>query len=132
MDEKIGEWQLDLGYASTGKFERFNKKHGREFDSLFINLNKILGVLKSGHKIGSFQIGFFRSEGDGLYRIGQTSVRSAKESRLYVYPDQQTQTMYILSIGVKESQSQDINDAKASIKVIRKQRDESKQGSECG
>ena len=63
--------------------------------------------------MGGFQVAFFRSEGEGVFRIGQTGVRSAKESRLYVYPDEQSQTMYVLTIGIKEQQAKDIAEAKA-------------------
>jgi putative component of toxin-antitoxin plasmid stabilization module len=71
--------------------------------------------------MGSFQIGFFRSEGEGVFRIGQTGVESAKESRLYIYPDQKNQIMYILGIGTKDHQSEDINGAKATANEIKKQ-----------
>jgi putative component of toxin-antitoxin plasmid stabilization module len=115
------EWLIENAYAITGKFKRFAKDYSREYELLFANLDKVLGVLRAGNKIGSFQIGFFRSEGDGVYRIGQTGVEGAQESRLYIYPDQENQTMYILTIGTKNHQQADINDAKAIANDIKKQ-----------
>jgi hypothetical protein len=95
------QWQIDTAYASTGKFSKFAKKHQAEFDSLFANLNKILRLLRTGYKVGGFQIGFFRPEGEGLYRIGQTGVRNAKESRLYVYPDTTENTIMFWQLATR-------------------------------
>jgi hypothetical protein len=50
-------------------------------------------------------------------------VPSAKESRLYVFPDQETRTMYVLGIGTKETQQDDINEAKEMVVKIRKSRE---------
>jgi hypothetical protein len=112
-------WQINIAYASSNKFTKFSKKHSREYVSVFANLEKILGLLRSGNKIGGFQVGFFRSEGEGVYRIGQTGVSGSKESRLYVFPDEKNKTMYVLGIGVKDGQSDDIREAKTIAKAIK-------------
>ncbi len=109
-------WQHDISLASQAKFAKFAKKHSREYAALFANLDRIIALLRAGHKIGAFQVGFFRSEGAGVWRIGQTRVPSAKESRLYVFPDDKRQVMFILGIGTKDSQQTDINEAKESAK----------------
>ena len=113
------EWQLDLTHASPGKFKKFAGKYRREYVSLFANLEKIMGLLRAGQKLGSFQVGFFRSEGQGAYRIGQTGVPSAKESRLYVFPEEQGHVMYVLTIGTKEGQADDINEAHRIAKGLK-------------
>ncbi|MGA2604083.1 MAG: hypothetical protein ABSG14_07630 [Verrucomicrobiia bacterium] len=119
METKPNRWEVDDAYASRNKFKKFSERHGREYDSLFANLDKILDILNSGHKVGSFGVGFFRSESDGVFRIGQKHFPGAKESRLYVYPDPQTLKVYLLGIGTKETQSDDINEAKKTVEVIR-------------
>lgn len=113
------EWPYEVAYANVGKFTKFAKKHHREYESLFANLDRVLSFLRQGHKMGSFQFGYFRSEGGGVYRIGQTRVPSAQESRLYVFPNQDNQTMYALTIGTKDGQSEDINEAKSIVQTIR-------------
>ncbi|AKJ65242.1 hypothetical protein L21SP4_02008 [Kiritimatiella glycovorans] len=90
-----------------------------EYAACFTNLDVLLQVLGTGRRIGAFELGFFRSEGDGLYRIGQTGVRASKESRLYIYPDEENRIVYILRIGTKETQQNDINEAKKTIGRIR-------------
>ncbi|WP_139457698.1 hypothetical protein [Chlorobaculum thiosulfatiphilum] len=65
-------------------------------------------------------LSFFRSEREGLYRIGQTKVPGAKESRLYLYPDEAGMMIYLLNIGTKESQRDDIASARKTIREIRR------------
>jgi hypothetical protein len=116
------EWTLDLSLASTSAFNKFQKNHSREYVSCFSNLYWIIEILNDGQKISKLDHNpsYFRSEGKGLYRIGQTGVVGAKETRLYVYPDEQDKIMYILAIGTKEGQKDDINNAHRFIKSIKK------------
>lgn len=123
MQPQPEQWQIETKYATGSKFKKFAKNHDREYDSLFGNLQRVVDLLNSGHKFGSFQVGFFRSESDGVYRIGQTSVAGAKESRLYVWPDQETKSIYVLGIGDKDTQSGDINDAKSLMAQIRAEKE---------
>lgn len=119
MANQETEWQIDTSLASAGKFKKFAGKYRREYTSMFANLDKILSLLKEGRKLGSFQVGFFRPEGEGVYRIGQTGVASAKESRLYVFPDEVKRIMYVLGIGTKERQSEDINEAHQTVRSLK-------------
>src|ERR1700720_4508913 len=112
MQSQPEQWQIETKYATGSKFKKFAKNHDREYDSLFVNLQRVVDILNSGHKLGSFQVGYFRSESDGVYRIGQTSVAGAKESRLYIWANAVTRTIYVLGIGDKDSQQGDINEAK--------------------
>ena len=118
-EEPIAVWHLETANASPGRFKKFSKKHRQEYDSLFANLEKIMNLLRSGHKIGGFSVGFFRSEGEGVYRIGQTGVPSAKESRLYVFPDERNCAMHVLNIGDKDGQQDDVNEAKRIARQIK-------------
>jgi putative component of toxin-antitoxin plasmid stabilization module len=113
------EWHYDNAYANARKFKKFAGNHPREYESLFANLEKIVRLLQGGQKIGGFQVGFFRSEGEGVYRVGQTGVPGAKESRLYIYFYEQDRICYVLNIGDKDSQSDDINEAKQAASQIK-------------
>ena len=79
-----------------------------EWQSCMRNLGRVVDELKSGKSVSTFRFGFFRSEGRGVYRIGQTGVPSARELRLYVFPDTFTKTLYLLAFGTKRTQSSDI------------------------
>ncbi len=123
MTEGKQIWLLNVDYASKSNFKQFNKRHPNEYRSCFANLKKVKGLLESGCKVGGFQIGFFRAEGEGLYRIGQSKVRGAKETRLYVYPSEQDKRIYILRIGTKDSQQADMRKAKGILRQIKEGRD---------
>jgi len=114
------EWSIENKYAVANKFKKFDCSCPREYASLFNNLDRLVRHLNGGAKIGSFQIGFFRSEGRGVYRVGQSAVAYAKESRLYVFPHLDSMTIYLLTIGSKDSQAQDINEAHAIADRIEK------------
>ncbi len=120
MEPVQPKWHLNLDHASKVQFEKFHANHPREYASLFNNLQKVVRLLDGGAKLGSFQLGFFRSEGEGVYRIGQTAVPYAKESRLYVMPEETSRTIFLISIGTKETQSEDINSSKEIAREIRK------------
>jgi hypothetical protein len=124
MPQSPTVWQLNDEYANKAQFEKFAAKYPREFASLFANLAKIIGLLRSGNKMGGFQVGFFRSEGVGVHRVGQTGVPSAKESRLYVYPEPAGLKMFILGVGTKDTQQTDI--ALAQVTVVRIRQTEEK------
>jgi len=51
-------------------------------------------------------------------------VPGAKESRLYLYPDEAGMMIYLLDIGTKESQRDDIASARKAIREIRRQLDQ--------
>jgi putative component of toxin-antitoxin plasmid stabilization module len=112
-------WYTEDGEATRSGFRKVSKNHPEEYASCFGNLEKILAILRNGNKVGGFKVGFFRSEGDGLYRIGQSGVKDSKEVRLYVYPDQESEIIYILAMGTKESQQADIKESKKKIKKLK-------------
>jgi len=114
-------WTIDISHASPRAFEDYEKRHRREFDACFNNLDKIIKFLNAGLKMGGFQVGFLRSEGRGLYRVGQTGVPGARATRLYVYPDVHHAVMYILGIGDKDTQHKDIAAAHIKTDELRRQ-----------
>ncbi|EIP99437.1 hypothetical protein OpiT1DRAFT_03954 [Opitutaceae bacterium TAV1] len=121
MNTTPANWSLDIGHASKSQFAKFQKNHPKEFTSLFANLEKIMGLLRAGNKVGGFHVRFFRSEGGEVYRIGQTGVPGALESRLYVYPDTELKIMHVLEIGGKTGQQADIRSARKKVIEIQKQ-----------
>lgn len=113
-------WYTEDGEATRSGFKKVSKNHPEEYAACFANLNKILAILRSGNKIGGgLKVGFFRSEGDGLFRIGQSGVKDSKEVRLYVYPNQESEIIYILAMGTKETQHTDIKESKKKIKKLK-------------
>ena len=112
-------WEIDSQHAVKSAFKKYARKHRAEYASCFENLDRVVEILAKGHAWGSFQVGFLRSEGDGIYRIGQTGVPHARETRLYIYAVVEQQRILLLTIGDKDSQQDDLRQAKAIVQTIR-------------
>ena len=108
MAEAETKWSVDHSLAERGRFKDYGKKHPREYAACFDNLGQVVELLGRFGGVKGFQIGCFRSEGLGVYRIGQTAVKHAKETRLYVLINETERLIHVLTIGGKDSQSEDI------------------------
>jgi len=73
-----------------------------------VNLDVVVVLLNQYGGVKGFHLGFFRSEGQNIYRIGQTGVKHALETRLYVHIDEARRCVRVLTIGAKSGQSEDI------------------------
>ncbi len=108
MSDFATEWTVFWEWAERSRFKEYNRKHPREYAACFVNLEKLIGLLRRFECVNAFQIGFLRSERQGVYRIGQTGVKHARETRLYVHIDEGSRSVHVLTIGGKDSQSDDI------------------------
>lgn len=113
-------WQLSRQLlAKNTQFKQMSKRHPAEFAACWDNLKRVVGELDAGKRVGGFSFNFFRSEGQGVYRIGPTRVKSPCELRLYIYPDAPSKTIHILCLGDKSTQPDDINACHEKAKIIR-------------
>lgn len=69
-------------------------------------------------KPGAFHLGFFRPEGGNVWRIGQSGIKYACETRLYVYLYVREFTVYVLTIGDKSQQRLDVQRCRVLAKEI--------------
>ena len=113
-------WDINDGLAEKNRFKAFGKKHPLELAACFSNLDHIVALLNRHGNVGAFQVGFFRSEGESVYRIGQTGVKHAVETRLYVYVYTVGRTLYVLTIGDKTQQADDIRRCKEIVRTFEK------------
>ncbi|MDT8389835.1 MAG: hypothetical protein RRC34_04925 [Lentisphaeria bacterium] len=112
------KWTISYDRASKASFAKYNQKHPRETASVFSNLARVIDYLQSGRPIEPPPFGFLRSEGKGLYRIGQTGVKSAKETRLYIFFAVIEKVIHVLGIGDKGSQKRDIQNCLGLVGYI--------------
>lgn len=120
-------WLVKRDYADESRFKRYGKKHRNEMVACFANLQRLQRALDNGltlqQVVGGF--GFLSSESEDVYRIAQSGVAHAKETRLYVYIKVSGYDIQVLTIGDKSSQSKDINWCKSlvrNLKNLEKQR----------
>jgi hypothetical protein len=116
------EWKIDLSrVVNRHQFKTLSRRYGEEVQSCLQNLGRVIDELKTGKPLSSVAFPFFRPEGDGVFRIGQTGVFSAREMRLYVAFVFVQGVAYLLSIGTKNTQTRDIADARRAARQLKKE-----------
>lgn len=115
-------WTTQQDYAERNQMKHYAKKHRREFLSCFANLKELCKVLNGGITIQQAEagLGFFSSEGGDVYRIAQSGVAHAKETRLYVLVALVGTCVYVLTIGDKDTQKRDLHRCREIAANIKK------------
>ena len=116
------EWKIDYSrLVNRHQFKTLSRHYGEEVESCLANLGRVLSELEKGTAFSEIAFPFFRPEGDGVFRIGQTGVRSAREMRLYVTFVFIHGVAYVLSIGTKNTQARDIADARRAARKLKEE-----------
>lgn len=122
MSENI-LWIVKRDYADENRFKKYAKKHRAEVVSCTENLVRLERFLNKGGTLQqALSFGFFGSEGENVYRIGQTRIVNAKETRLYIYAKITGPEIQLLTIGDKSTQQDDIKKCKAAARSIEKEK----------
>ena len=118
-------WALQRGKSLKRRLKKFEKKHRNEVKAIFDNLDTYMVSLNQGVKpMQLFQHRFVHNESNGIHAIDQTPVKKgALALRLYVYPDEETQTVFVLTLGDKSSQSRDVQVCLQIVRDLRKGRE---------
>jgi ribosomal protein S2 len=67
---------------------------------------------------------FVHNERTGVQAIDQSPLRKGhKALRLYVYPDTDTNTLHLITVGEKDQQSRDVNECCDYVKELAKQKE---------
>jgi len=108
----------------TEEFERRQKKYAKkkknELMAVLNNLDIFLASLQAGRKPRPFAYGFLHSEPGDVIAIDQKGAGSSlAATRLYLYAAVEAETLYLLTIGDKSSQSDDIANCKRWARQIK-------------
>ena len=104
--------------------KKYAKKHPHEHKAITGNLDTYYRTLRElGHPM-QIKAGFIHRESDGIKAIDQKGGKrkiKLEETRLYVYPDVTSKTLYLLKIGSKSSQKKiDTKFCRNFVKKIQK------------
>src|SRR4051812_24411137 len=113
-------WEL----VSTDEYERRHKRyvkdHPRELKAVLGNLDTYFESLKAGVKPLQIKHGFMHNEPLGVVAIDQKGGgKSLAQTRLYVYPDAESQKLFVLTLGDKRSQKADIELCRTFVETLR-------------
>ncbi len=112
-------------YEYEKQRKRFKKKLPRELQAMDLNTAQFLAAPNAGAKpmqIASTNRNQFRTEPQGLFGVTQRregTERNLRETRLYVWPDQENEVLHLLMIGDKNSQSDDIQFCKKCVEQLK-------------
>lgn len=116
------EWKIDYSrLVNRHQFKTLSRRYPAEFLSCLRNLERVLDDFEKGKPLARVSFSFFRPEGDGVFRVGQTGVSAAREMRLYVTFVFVNGLAYVLSFGTKNTQSRDIAAARRAVKQLKKE-----------
>lgn len=102
-------WELSPTDEYQKRARKFVKKYRRELQAALDNLDTYLRTLQGGVPPLQVKHGFLHPEPHGVVAIDQKGGGAGlKETRLYVYADRDTETVYLITLGDKSSQSNDI------------------------
>lgn len=113
--QQTAHYERDLSY--------YEKKHLNELVAVSNNLDTYFETLKECGNPLQVTGGFIHKESDGIRAIDQKGGGQKvklQQMRLYIYPDTNTNTLYLLAIGDKNSQRDDVIFCRSVVKEIRK------------
>lgn len=103
------KWQIEPTSGFTVASEWYSKKRPRELVAVLNNLSRYLAQLNNAKNANCVHAGYIHNEPKGVKAVDQSAGGPAlQETRLYVYPDDAKNVLYLITIGNKNEQADDI------------------------
>jgi hypothetical protein len=116
-------WQIRETEEYVRKLKQFSKKYRRETQAMLANLDTYFVSLQNDIHPRQIRHGFTHEETHGAIAIDQKGTEGKPaQTRLYVYPDPDTKTLYLITIGDKKSQRDDNATCRELILDLRKEK----------
>jgi len=113
-------WQIKRTDRLARRLKKYQKSNLKEVEAAFDNLDTYLVSLNEGVKpMQMFQHRFVHNERKGVQAIDPSPLKKGfKALRLYVYPDEATCTLYVITLGGKEEQAADVQQCAEFVQDI--------------
>ena len=110
--EPTTQWQRDVRF--------YEKKHPNELAAVLRNLERFVNQLQLARNSRSVAAGYLHQEPLGIVAIDQKGGGgNLQETRLYVFADDETQLIHLITIGNKNTQPSDIALSKDFVERLR-------------
>lgn len=117
-------WCLGQTPKYQSKFRSYSRKHEEETAQALSNLDTLLRSLNQGANPVTVHHGFIHREPQGVIAIDQSGMDGkGRQTRLYVYPDEKSKTLILVTLGDKGSQRFDLADCREFVTEYRKAND---------
>lgn len=112
-------WQLEYLPEFERTLKKYHKKHQDAITQMMNNLEKVHEALNLGCNPQSLTTKHIHRETRGILAVDQRGGKNkTRELRLYIWPCSSNSTIYLLKIGEKSRQSEDIKWCEDCIKRI--------------
>ncbi len=119
----MANWNLQQIGKYIHDFREYEKKRPNELKSILRNLDRYFAALPKVVNTRQIRAGYIHVEPHGIVAIDQKGGGKKirlQETRLYLYPDAEKKTVYLMAIGNKKTQKRDIADCSKLLKQLRK------------
>ncbi|UUO06159.1 hypothetical protein M4951_22720 [Blastopirellula sp. J2-11] len=118
-------WALVTDDDFDRKWKKWPKKYSREMNAMLDHLRIVHEALECGAAVEQLQFGFIHREPSGVLALDEKGGGSGlKATRLYVFPDKDTKTLHVITVGDKNTQGADIKYCKGYVAGLRSDRTE--------
>ncbi len=103
-------WRMQITPDFDRAKRQYDKKRPAELAAVLRNLARLLELLNALPHCRAAQAGFLHHEPAGIWALDQKGPSRTKlqETRLYVLPVEENQTLHIITVGNKNSQAADL------------------------
>jgi len=104
-------WIIEATDVYIRAYKHYEKKHPKELMAVLDNLDRYFKIISHGTHPQFVVLGCVHDEGKGIRAIDQRGgggKGKLGQTRLYVYPDVNEKRLYLITIGDKNSQKNDI------------------------
>jgi hypothetical protein len=113
-------WELSTTNLFHRRLKRWSKKHPNELQATLDNLDTYHEHLNEGIPSSLIQMGCLHHEPQGVKAIDQKGGGSnLAQTRLYVFPDESTKTLHLITLGDKSSQAADLCECADFMKQLK-------------
>ena len=114
-------WDIEPADLYERKIRSFQRRHGAILNALHQNAEKYHQALSAGVAPMQIKGGFIHPENyHGLVTVDTSGAPTKQRAaRLYLYPDTTEKVLHFITIGFKDTQSEDIKMAKQYVDQVR-------------
>lgn len=113
-------WQIEPTTGWERDHKHYAKKRPNELGAVLRNLDRYMKLLAVSKNSKVVQAGYLHPEPGGVLAVDQKGGgANLQETRLYTYADDDTKTVYLITIGDKDAQHADVEYCKNFVKTLR-------------
>ena len=105
----MADWYIEALDTYERAHKQYEKKYSNELTAVLDNLDRYFKIISQGVHPQFIVAGYIHSEPKGVKALDQKGGKgNLKQTRLYIYPDVDAKKLFLITIGDKGSQKEDI------------------------